>query len=165
MLKCLLVTHWKHRMEILQIQRHPQEVFAIPLFPVDFRDRWPTTVFDVCKVSELQWYPFLVASFSVLCVAVLLLFCFVSMLNWAFAKAWLTGTMQALFHFSCIVQLRLIEWHSSPGKHKWLFQPHLRKIFYFSHSFSKTICSVKWNLVFNAFVTQPLYLTVTFSDV
>lgn len=87
--KCLVVTHWKHKMEILQIQRHLQEVlevFAIPLFPVGFRDRWPTTVFNVCKVSELQWYQFLAASLSVFYVAVVLPFCLVSTLKWALLK-------------------------------------------------------------------------------
>lgn len=141
MWKCLAIIHWKHRMEMLQIQRHLQEVlkvFGTPLFLFNFRDSSPTTVFNVCKVSERYWYQFLVASsFSLFCVAVLLHFCLVSMLNWVFAEAWLTRIMQALFPFSVLYNTGWLNDTVPWGSTHTVFQPHLRKIFYFSQSFSK----------------------------
>ena len=155
MWKCLAITHWKHRMEMSQMQKHLQEileVFDIPLFLFNFRDSWPTTGFNACDVSELYWYQFLVASSSSLfCVAVLLCFLLVYILNWVFPEAMnlcysrVTRVMQALLCFSVLYSTGWLNDTLPWGSTNTVFQPHLRKIFYFSRSFfkNKLFCEMK----------------------
>lgn len=121
-------------------------------------------------LKAVKWLKFFAVSswlllhFHFFCVAVLLHVHFGSMLSWVIAKAMnlsyfqLTRMMWALFHFGVLYNTGwlndMVPWESTST----VFQLHWRKILlYFSHSFQKQV-------VFNATVTQPLCLTVTFSE-